>query len=81
VLVFFCIIILNFNQKIFLDQNGGFIIRNIVADSKRLTVASIYTLNENDPNFFQLFFNQEIIFGGDFNLVLKVEKDKRGGLA
>ena len=27
------------------------------------------------------FRGEEIIIGGDFNLVLDVEKDKRGGLA
>ena len=43
---------------------------------------------KDDPNFFQVFFNhlsnfkcEEIIIGGDFNAVLDVEKDKRGGLA
>ena len=57
---------------------------DIVADSKRLTVANIYAPNEDDPNFFHSFFDhlssfrgEEIIIGG----VLEVEKDKRGGLA
>ena len=52
-------------------------------------MANIYAPNEDDPNFFQFFFDQllsfkseEIIIGGDFNLlVLDVEKDKRSGLA
>jgi len=81
----------NFNcqiHKVFSDPNGRFLICDIVADSKRLTVANIYAPNEDDPNFFQVFFDhlsnskrEEIIIGGDFNLVLEVEKDKRGGLA
>ena len=81
----------NFNfqiHKVFSDPNGRFLICDIVADSKRLTVANIYAPNEDDPNFFQVFFDhlsnfkcEEIIIGGDFNLVLDVEKDKRGGLA
>ena len=64
----------NFNfqiHKIFSDPNGRFLICDIVAES-----------------FFQVFFDnlsnfkcEEIIIGGDFNLVLDVEKDKRGGLA
>ena len=81
----------NFNfqiHKIFSDPNGRFLICDIVAESKHLTVANIYAPNEDDPNFFQVFFDnlsnfkcEEIIIGGDFNLVLDVEKDKRGGLA
>ena len=81
----------NFNlqiHKVFSDPNGRFIICDIVAESKRLTVANIYAPNEDDPNFFHSFFDhlssfrgEEIIIGGDFNLVLHVEKDKRGGLA
>ena len=81
----------NFNLqilKVFSDPNGRFIICDIVAESKRLTVANIYAPNEDDPNFFHSFFDhlssfrgEEIIIGGDFNLVLDVEKDKRGGLA
>ena len=81
----------NFNlqiHKVFSDPNGRFIICDIVAESKRLTVANIYAPNEDDPNFFHSFFDhlssfrgEEIIIGGDFNLVLDVEKDKRGGLA
>ena len=80
----------NFNlqiHKVFSDPNGRFIICDIVAESKRLTVANIYAPNEDDPNFFHSFFDhlssfrgEEIIIG-DFNLVLDVEKDKRGGLA
>ena len=64
------------------------LICDIVADSKCLTVANIYAPNEDDPNFFHSFFDhlssfrgEEIIIGGDFNLVLDVKKDKRGGLA
>ena len=81
----------NFNlqiHKVFSDPNGCFIICDIVADSKRLTVANIYAPNEDDPNFFHSFFDhlssfrgEEIIISGDFNLVLDVEKGKTGGLA
>ena len=75
-------------HKVFSDPNGRFLICDIDADSKCLTVANIYAPNEDDPNFFQAFFDHlsnfkcgEIIIGGDFNLVFDVEKDKRGGLA
>ena len=51
-------------------------------------VANIYAPNKDHPNFFQVFCDhlsnficEEIIIGGDFNLVFDVKKDKRGGLA
>ena len=53
----------NFNcqiHKVFSDPNGRFLICDIVADSKRLTVANIYAPNEDDPNFFQVFLRSFI---------------------
>lgn len=74
--------------RFFSDPNGRFIICDIEADSKSLTLANIYAPNEDDPNFFRAFFDhlssfhcEEIIIGGDFNLVLDLNKDKKGGLA
>ena len=49
-------------HKVFSDPNGRFIICDIVADSKILTVANIYAPNEDDPNFFQFFFDQLLSF-------------------
>ena len=53
-----------------------------------LTVNDIYAPNNDDSNFSTSVFSHladfksdEIIIGGDFNLVLDVEKDKKGGLA
>ena len=81
----------NFNLqilKVFSDPNGRFIICDIEANSKPLTLANIYAPNEDDPNFFHAFFDhlssfhcEEIIIAGDFNLVLDLNKDKKGGLA
>lgn len=55
---------------------------------ENITLANIYAPNEENPNFFTSVFNQlldfkceEIIVGGDFNLVLDVDKDKKGGFA
>ena len=80
----------NFNLqilKLLTDPEGRFIICDIKADGKVLTLANIYAPNEDDPNFFQSFYDQvlsfqceDIIIGGDFNLVLDIEKDKKGGL-
>ena len=74
--------------KLFADPNGHFIICDIEANTKLLTLANIYAPNEDDPNFFHALFEhlssfhcEEIIIGGDFNLVLELEKDKKGGLA
>lgn len=55
---------------------------------ENITLANIYAPKEDDPNFFTSVFNrlldlkcEEVIVGGDFNLVLDVDKDKKGGLA
>ena len=73
--------------KLFADPKGRFIICDIEANTKLLTLANIYAPNEDDPNFFHALFDhsfsfhyEEIIIGGDFNLVLELEKDKKGGL-
>ena len=49
-------------------------------------MANIYAPNEDNPAFFSDFFDhladfrsEEIVIGGDFNLVLDLEKDKSGG--
>ena len=55
---------------------------------KSLTLANIYSPNEDKPAFFLDFFGylddfkcDDIIIGGDFNVVLDLEKDKSGGIA
>jgi len=55
---------------------------------KQLALANIYAPNNDDPTFFSSVFIhlvdfkcEEIIIDGDFNLILDVEKDKKGGLA
>lgn len=54
---------------------------------KLFTLANIYATNEDDPTFFKQVFDhlhdfacEEIILGGDFNLVLDVKEDKKSGL-
>ena len=53
-----------------------------------MTLANIYAPNNDDPVFFQRFFEplqdfngDEIIIGGDFNQLLDINKDKKGGFA
>ena len=81
----------NFNLnviKTLQDPNGRFFICDIEADGKLLTLANIYAPNKDDPNFFDTFFDRlscfkcdDVVIGGDFNLVLDVEKDKKNGIA
>jgi len=63
-----------------------YIIIDLVVGELTLTICNIYAPNKDDPAFFQnvseqmtSFKCEEIIFGGDFNLVLDVLKDKKGG--
>ena len=57
-------------------------------NEKLITSATIYAPNEDDPGFFERFHDHlrdfqcdDIIIGGDFNLVLDIDIDKKGGLA
>ena len=86
-----CILFNNhFNLRIertFVDPPGHFIICDIKANDKSLTLANIYTPNDDNPAFFLDLFGHletskcdDIIIGGDLNLVLDLEKDKSGGL-
>jgi len=60
----------------------------INTNEKHFTLATIYAPNDDDPASFESFFSHlqvfrcdDIILGGDFNLVRNLEKDKKGGLA
>ena len=59
---------------------------DVKTEGKILTLANIYVPNEDNPTFFKNVLNQlisfecgEIVLGGDYNLILEVEKDKIGG--
>ena len=72
----------------FLDNTGRFIICDIKTNEKLTTLATIYAPNEDDPGIFERFHDHlrdfqcdDIIIGGDFNLVLDIDIDKKGGLA
>ena len=74
-------------MKTYIDDSGRFILCDLKSNGKSITLTNIYAPNEDDPAFFknlldhlQDFERDEIIIGGDFNLVLDVEKDKKGGL-
>ena len=68
------------------DKEGRYIIIDLEVDELTLTICNIYAPNKDDHNFFQnvseellRFKCQQIILGGDFNLVMDVAKDKKGG--
>ena len=68
------------------DVNGRFIICDVKSGGKYITLATLYAPNDDEPCFFQDFFDhlrdfqcEDLIIGGDFNLVLDIEKDKKGG--
>ena len=70
-----------------MDLSGHYIVCDIKTDEKLFTLANIYAPNEDDPTFFRQVFDRlhdfackEVILGGDFNLVLDVKEDKKGGL-
>ena len=74
--------------KSYVDPEGRFIICAIITNGKQITLANIYAPNDDNPTFFTTVFEhlidfkcEETIIGGDFNLVLDVEKDKKCGLA
>ena len=54
-------------------------------DNKILTLVNIYAPNNDNPTFFQNLLDhllsfecEEIIMGGDFNLVTDIQRDKQG---
>lgn len=74
-------------MKNYIYLSGLYIICDLMANRKLLTLVNVYPPNDDDPNFFKTladhmedFQKDEIIIGGDFNTVLDVQKDKKGGL-
>ena len=69
------------------DNNGRYIILDIEINSLRLLICTIYGPNRDEPHFYlnfiellESFDNSNHIIAGDWNLVLNIEKDKKGGL-
>ena len=72
-------------ERSYSDHKGRFVICDIKTNERFFTLATIYAPNDDDPAFFECFFSHlqdfncdDIILGGDFNLVLNLEKDKKG---
>ena len=85
-----CIFIRSYIQnevhKEILDQNGRYVILDITIDNIRMTLASIYAPNDDSPEFItevrdhiESIPNDNRLIGGDYNLVLDLILDKKGG--
>jgi len=75
-------------QKVYTDASGRFIICDVKIEERCITLATLYAPNDDEPTFCRNFFDHELdfrcedlIIGGDFNLVLDLGKDKKGGRA
>ena len=68
------------------DDKGRWVILNIVVDKKSICIANVYGPNSDDENFFVNVLDaicdgqsDEIIVGGDLNVILDIDKDRKGG--
>ncbi len=69
------------------DTEGRLLCVDLEIDGVRFTLVGLYAPNEDEPNFFkdcfkmiELFDNSSKIIAGDFNLVMNLDMDKKGGL-
>ena len=74
-------------NKDYADPDGRFIILDIKTADLNFTLVNLYAPNEDDPHFFQNVKNRilefdcdNIILGGDFNLIKNAKLDKEGGI-
>ena len=73
-------------HKVISDSNGRYVIIDIEIDGIRMTLASIYAPNDDSPEFIAEIIrhiesipNDNRLIGGDYNLVLNLLLDKKGG--
>ena len=66
-----------------IDHEGRINLLNFSKDNIKYTVCNLYAPNEDNPNFFKRVFKmldkhgqENVIVGGDFNLVLNTEMDR-----
>ncbi len=72
--------------KSLVDPNGRYVFVDIKVCDKIYTCVNIYAPNDDCPQFFvqidnilDQFHGENIIYGGDFNCVLNLSLDKKGG--
>ena len=68
------------------DSNGRYLIMDITIGEHRLSLINVYGPNKDDVNFYNELLekveqlpNDHRIFGGDFNVILDLDKDRKGG--
>nr|XP_034320385.1 uncharacterized protein LOC105331900 isoform X1 [Crassostrea gigas] len=70
-------------QKTFKDDSGNFLILDVSVDDLHVLLVNVYGPNLDTPTFYtnllqhieNLFTNQRIVLGGDFNLIFDKELD------
>ena len=70
-----------------IDDEGRYIVLDVEINGFRLTLCNLYAPNNDEPQFYLDLFekiesypNDDRIMGGDWNLVLDVNFDKKGGI-
>ena len=73
-------------NKSIIDPNGRYIILDAQINEVRTLIVNIYAPNDDDIEFFKTVINKikleecdNVIWGGDFNLVFDIPMDKKGG--
>ena len=68
------------------DKNGRCLVLTIKIQNQTFKLYNLYAPNEDEPQFFEDIFSEielsdedPVIVGGDLNVILNVEKDRRGG--
>ena len=75
-------------EKEYHDDEGRFIILDVVLNKQKLTFINVYDPNVDNYQFFDNILQhlnmnfdcESVVWGGDFNLILDVTIDKKGGL-
>jgi len=69
-----------------IDSEGRYVVLDTQIGEHRYTIANIYAPNVDCPQFFEEVYdkmdefpNSKVILGGDFNVILDLEMDKKGG--
>ena len=72
-------------KKLARDLDGQVIVVDLEVEESIVTIANIYALNDDNPEFYLNAFSMinkfeqpHIIVGGDFNLCFNVDLDKKG---
>ena len=72
--------------KVYRDEEGRYLDVTILIEDQNLRILNVYAPNADEPNFFIQLFNRiqaseddHILIGGDLNIILNPDLDRRGG--